>query len=245
MSRTSMSKYPLLAVVGIAAVSLAACGSSTTSGSPATSTSGSSSTSSSPTSPSGPSTSSTPSAQGRDRVAGLIASVSGTTIQVTQQSGTAAVDFTPSTTVSELTPAQLTDVAQGSCVAVRSAPGGAPSGGTLTARSMLITSPVNGQCQTHGGRGGVSGTVSSVNGNSIVVATTDPSGNNTQSTVQVANTTTYLKRTSANTQAISQGKCIAARGTDESGTLQATAITLRPASNGTCPQPGGNRHHGG
>ncbi|HUO40602.1 MAG TPA: DUF5666 domain-containing protein [Mycobacterium sp.] len=237
MSMTPMSKtkYPLLAVVGIAALSLAACGTSST-GSPGPSTTGTPSTSTSPSAPN------TPGAQGRDRVAGLIASVSGATVQVTQPSGTAAVAFSPSTTVSQLTPAQFTDVTPGSCVAVHPGTGGTPSGGTLTARSVLITAPVNGQCRPTHGRGAVSGSVSSVSGNTIVAATTDSSGNNSQSTIQVDNSTTYAKLGPANAQAISVGQCIAARGTtDSSGTLQATAINLRPANNGTCPQPGG--HH--
>jgi hypothetical protein len=248
MPKTAMSKYPLLAVVGVAALSVAACGSST-SGSPASSNKATGGTStpasasaSAPTSPS-----ETPSAQGNDHVAGLIGSVSGATIQVTQRSGSATVAYSPSTRISEVTPAQLTDVTTGSCVAVRPAGGGgAQSGGTVTARTVLINTSANGQCQPPRGRGGVNGTVSSVNGNTIDVNATDTSGNTSQTNVQVGNTTTYAKRGGADAQAIAQGKCIAARGTnDSSGTLQATTINLRPASNGTCGQPNGARHHPG
>jgi len=240
MPKTAISKYPLLAVIGITAVSVAACGSST-SGSPtsANKASGSASTSAPP------STSGTPAAQGNDHVAGLIGSVSGTTIQVTQQSGPATVAYSPSTRISEVTPAQLTDVTAGSCVAVRPA-GGAQSGGTVTARTVLINTSANGQCQPPRGRGGVGGTVSSVNANTIVVNATDSSGNTSQTNVEVANATTYAKQAVADSQAIAPGKCIAARGTnDSSGTLQATTLNLRPANNGTCPQPNGPRHHPG
>ena len=241
MPRTAMSKYPLLAVIGITAVSVAACGSST-SGSPTSSNPSSSSASTSAPS----STSGTPSVQGKDHVAGLISAVSGTTIQVTQQSGTATVAYSPATTVSEVTPAQLTDVTPGSCVAVRPAGGPPQSGGTVAARTVSINASATGGCQPPRGRGGVGGTVSSVNGNTIVVNATDSNGNTTQTNVQVDNTTTYAKRAVANSQAIAQGKCIAARGTnDSSGTLQATTINLRPATNGTCGQPNGGRHHPG
>jgi Domain of unknown function (DUF5666) len=244
MPNTAISKYPLLAVIGLTALSLAACGSST-SGSPASPTKASGAPpppASAPTSSPG-----TPSAQGEDHVAGLIGSVSGTTIQVTQQSGSATVAYSPSTTISEITPAQLTDVTTGSCVAVRPAGGGGTqNGGTVTARTVFINTSANGQCQPPRGRGAVSGTVSSVNGNTIVVNATDASGNTSQTNVQVGNTTTYAKRGVANAQAIAQGKCIAARGTDDStGTLQATTINLRPASNGTCSQPNGRHHHPG
>lgn len=242
MPRTAISKCPLLAVIGLTALSLAACGSSTT-GSPTTSSKASGSTSTSTST----STSGTASADGNDRVAGLIASLSGTTIQVTQPNGTAAVAFSPSTKISELTPAQFTDVTPGSCVAVRPARGSGPqSGGSVTARTVLITPAANGQCQQPRGRGGVGGSVSSVTGNTIVAATTDSNGNASQTNIQVSDNTTYAKRAVANSQAIAQGKCIAARGTkDSSGTLQAAAINLRPASNGTCPQPNGNRPHPG
>ncbi len=248
MPRTAISKYPLLAVIGITALSVAACGSST-SGSPTSSSkaSGTTSTSTSASSSTPTSTSGTPSAQGNDHVAGLIASVAGTTIQVTQQSGAAAVAYSPSTAISQVTPAQLTDVTPGSCVAVRLAGGGGQqSGGTVTARRVFINTSANGQCQPPRGRGGVGGAVSSVNGNTIVVNATGSNGN-TQTNVQVDNTTTYAKRAVANSQAITQGECIAARGTkDSGGTLQATTISLRPADNGTCGQPnGGWHHHGG
>ncbi|MBV8349287.1 MAG: hypothetical protein JOZ49_17710, partial [Mycolicibacterium sp.] len=170
MPKTAISKYPLLAVIGLTALSLAACGSST-SGSPASPNKASGAPSppaSAPTSSPG-----TPSAQGKDHVAGLIGSVSGTTIQVTQQSGSATVAYSPSTQISEVTPAQLTDVTTGSCVAVRPAGGGGTqNGGTVTARTVFINTSANGQCQPRG-RGGVSGTVSSVNGNTVVVNATD------------------------------------------------------------------------
>jgi hypothetical protein len=77
--------------------------------------------------------------------------------------------------------------------------------------------------------------VASVNGSTVAVTT---AGVPSQVNVAVTNTTTYIKRTTSNSQAITQGKCIAARGTkDSSGTLQAAAINLHPASNGSCQGP--------
>ena len=56
---------------------------------------------------------------GHDEIEGLVRSVSGNTIQLTQRDRTAAtVDFTPATMVTELSPAKLTDVKPGSCVDV-------------------------------------------------------------------------------------------------------------------------------
>ena len=87
------------------------------------------------------------------------------------------------------------------------------------------------------------GTVASVAGNTITVTGTDATGNTSQTNVTVTETTKYTKQAATDAQALAQGKCVAARGTkDDSGTLQATAISVQPADNGTCPQPGGRRH---
>ena len=237
MPRTATSRYSLLAVVGITALAVAACG-STTSGSPASSAGASGTGSASPA----------PLAQGRNHVAGLVASVSGSTVQVTRQNATVTVTYSPATKISEVTPAQFTDVTAGSCIAVRPSARPPPSGGaaTVTARMVSINALANGRCQAPHGRGGLAGTVSSVNGNTIVLNAIDSNGTTSQTNVQVDNTTRYARLAAANSQAIAQGKCLAARGTNDStGTLQATTINLRPADNGTCMQPTGGRHHWG
>jgi hypothetical protein len=82
-----------------------------------------------------------------------------------------------------------------------------------------------------------------VAGNTITVNSTDPGGNSSQTSVTVTDTTKYTKQTTADAQALAQGKCVAAHGTtDNGGTLQATTITVQQADNGTCPQLGGRRH---
>jgi Domain of unknown function (DUF5666) len=199
-------------ILPVLALSLAACGSSSN---PTPAASGTSS-----------STTAAPNPKEREHVAGLVASVSGNAIQVTQRSGTATVDFTNSTKFAEISPAQLSDVTPGSCVTIRGArdnPG--------PARSVLISPSNNGQCPQPQGQRAVGGSVTSVSGNTITVAT---AGNPTN--VTVAQDTAYARRQASNAQAIAQGKCVAASGTkDNTGALQATAITVRPASNGNCP----------
>lgn len=98
---------------------------------------------------------------------------------------------------------------------------------------MLVSPASNNNCaQPQGGRS-VRGSVASVNGDTITIT---GAGNTSQTTVTVTPATTYSKRAAADSQAIAQGMCLAARGTnDSSGTLQATTINLRPATNGTCP----------
>ncbi len=132
-----LSRLAIVTLTGATALSIAACGASNEA----------KPTSANPTSSAAP-TSSPPSAsgKGKDWVNGLIDSVSGSTIQVSQRSGTATVDFTPSTAVSETTPAQLTDITAGSCVSVRPDRRGASAeGGAITARSVRVSAAVDGQ----------------------------------------------------------------------------------------------------
>jgi hypothetical protein len=254
-----MVRYKLLAAIGIAGLSVAACG---------TSNSGSTAASSTPSAaaPTATSSSAAPAAtsMGKDRVAGLIASVSGNTIQVNQPGGTgpAAVAYAPATKISQAMSAQLIDVTAGSCVWVRAARGnGTPGNGTVTAARVLISDAVNGQCGPAGGklaagttspapdqppRGrGLRGTVASVSGNTIVV-TTAPDGTTAPTNVEVTDSTKYMKRAVVGATAITQGECIAARGSkDNGGTLQATVINLRASDNGNCPAPNGDHPHQG
>jgi len=241
-STTRLSRVALLAVTGASALSVAACGASNHA----------KPTSTNPTN-SAPSSSSSPSAsaKGKDWVNGLIDSVSGNTIQVSQRSGSATIDFTPSTAVSEITP--------GSCVSVRPDRHGASSeGGAITARSVRVSTAVDGNCPQPKQPAGettstppgapaahhqIGGQVASVAGNTITLNSADSGGNSSQTSVTVTDTTKYTKQSTTDAQAIAQGKCIAAHGTtDGGGTLQATTISVQQSDNGSCPQLGGKHH---
>ena len=90
----------------------------------------------------------------------------------------------------------------------------------------------------------VQGAVASVAGTTITVTVTDASGSTTQTPVTVGDSTRYTKQVSANTQAITQGKCLAAEGTQDSGgTLQATSIDLKAAKDGKCMGEGRPHDH--
>ena len=241
-----LSRFTIFALTGAAALSVAACGSSNQSA--PTSTSTSTSTVISTTTSPAPAT-------GEARVSGLIASVAGNSIQVTKEDNSnAAVNFTSSTKILEVTPAALADVATGSCVIVRPAPGQPEGGQQVTAASVRVSPAVNGTCPRDEAKPGsaspapsstpspapekgqpIRGAVASVAGNAFTVASADNSGNTTQITVTVDDKTKYTKQGSATTDAITPGKCIMARGnTDNGGTLQATTIRLRPAVDGKC-----------
>jgi hypothetical protein len=174
--------------------------------------------------------------------------VAGNAAQVTQQNGNATVDFTGSTKVTEVTPAALTDVTAGSCVSVRPREEG-QGGQPITAASVRVSPAVDGKCpqgKEPAKRSAVQGGVTSVAGNTINVTSTDASGNATQTAVTVSDKTRYTKQAAANTEAISAGKCMTAKGTqDGGGALQATTIDLRPARDGKCAGEARPHGHGG
>ncbi|WP_207547863.1 DUF5666 domain-containing protein [Mycobacterium mantenii] len=252
-----LTRFAVFAVAGATALSLSACGSSNKSSPTSTSTSTSTSVVTSTT------TSSTPNAEAR--VSGLIASVAGNSIQVTKEdNATASVNFTSTTKITEAVPAGLPDVTPGSCVSVKPTEGSAP-GQAVTAASVKISESVNGACPKPKSAPGAStttppslpptqapakpamvrGSVASVSGNTINVTNTDPSGNTTQTTVTVDDKTKYSKQTPANTDAITPGKCLWARGTqDNGGALQATSINVRQAVDGKCGKPKQPGHGG-
>lgn len=240
----------LLALAGLTALSVAACGSHND-------TNGASTSSAAPT------TSAAHNGEhdghdGKDRVAGLIASVSGNTVQVTKKDGNATVGFSQSTKVSEITAGQLSDVTAGSCIAAMAQQDSNPP----TARRVMIWPAKDGNCAKQHPKEqqqsasptpssgkqpeheAIHGTVASVSGNSITVSSTDPNGGTTAPiTVTVNNETAYAKRAPADQSAIVAGKCIAAHGAnDASGNLQAATITLRAAKDGSC-EGGHEGHH--
>jgi hypothetical protein len=175
-----------------------------------------------------------PPPEAKDYVEGLVQSVSGNTIRLRTRTGSATVDFTPSTRVVEVTPARLADVTPGSCVNVRTTPQSAPTEAAITAQSVTITPAIDGKCPPPPG---FYGTVASVSGNTIVVNGIG-TGGPTRTDVTVANTTSYRKQTPSSTQAIEHGKCIGAQGTNSGGALQAMMISLE-----ACPPMGRPHHH--
>ena len=187
----------------------------------------------------------------KDSVNGLVASVSGNSVQVTLESGTASVDVGSSAKVIEYTNAQLSDFAAGNCVRVNFQPG--PNPNSASAVAVTQNPPGNGgkcpqpKAVASGSPGAllpagpiqaVMGTVSSVAGNTIVVASTDADGKPALTNMNVHDQTHYTKGVAGTSQAVAQGKCISAAGNkDGGGTLQATSVTLIAANDGKCPWP--------
>jgi hypothetical protein len=227
-----LTGFAVIAVASAAVLATGACSSSHDDKSSATS-----SAASSPAASKG---------KNKDSVIGQVASVSGNAVQVTENSGTATVDLSPSAKVTDYTKAQVTDVAAGNCVTVVAKAAPAP-GGPATAINVKLTPPAgDGKCPQPKPAAaspdkpfGVVGTVASLEGNNIKVAGIDANGNPSQTEVTVTDKTQFSKGVPATSQAVAQGKCITARGTlDGGGTLQAAVVNLTPANaKGQCPKP--------
>ncbi len=145
----------------------------------------------------------------------------------------------------EVTPAKLTDVTPGSCVNVKATPQsapppgapapGQPAPGPITAQAVTVTQSADGKCPPPAG---FYGTVSSVSGNTIAVNGLGPGGPGAATNVTVADSTSYQRQTPSDTQAITNGKCMGAQGTQDGGVLHATMISLE-----ACPPMGRPHPH--
>ena len=239
MPKTSITRYPMLAIVGITALSAVACSS-------ATKTEPSASSAASTTTSAAAASQAPEKINGEDEVSGSIASVSGMRIEVTSPEGSASVSFTDSTKIMELTPATLTDITPGLCVTIRPASGA--EGGTVVADAVVVGASSGGECKKTGGAdnaglprtplGGFRGTVDSVTGNTIALTTFGTDGSKTNSTIETNDLTLFADRHRVKADAVVEGKCIIAGGTnDTGGVLQAQTINLPLVVNGECPRP--------
>ena len=119
-----------------------------------------------------------------------MASIAQSTVTVTTKTGPSKVDITPSTRISQDTPAQLSDVTVGSCVAISHA-GRSAGGPPGPARAITVVPPAsNGKCGQSSDAKSSSGAVTAVNGPAVSVA--DTTGAPT--TIPVNDKTIYIKR---------------------------------------------------
>ncbi len=200
------------------------------------------------------------------QVAGSLADVkTGTCVTVLEPaaSGSSAT-ATPGAAPTAVTAAtvQVRPATNGQCAGgFAGAPGGgggaAPTGAPTRTGG---TAGANGANGANGfGRGAVNGTVTAVDGASFTVqeemragrgaggataatGTTGTATARTMVTVTVTTTgaTTYLTEASAAASDVVVGECATALGkADDTGSVAATAISLRPATNGSCTGGGG------
>ena len=241
MFKAPLTHLSVFAIVGMTALSTVACGSSTKS-SPSESSTTPATTSAAAASPS----EAPVKINGEDEVSGSIASVTGMTIEVGSPQGSASVAFSESTKVMELTPAALTDITPGLCVTIRPASGA--EGGTVVADAVVVGASSGGECKKTGGQdnaglprsplGGFRGTVDSISDKTIAITTFGTDGSKTNTSVETNDLTLFADRHRVKADAIVEGKCIIAGGTnDTGGVLQAQTINLPLVVNGACPQP--------
>jgi hypothetical protein len=183
---------------------------------------------------------------GEEEVSGSIASVSGTRVEVSSPRGAAAVAFTESTKIMELTPVTLAGITPGLCVTVRPASGA--EGGTVVADAVVVGANSGGECKKTNSQdnaglprsplGGFRGSVDSVTGTTIALTTYGADGSKTNTAVETNDLTLFADRHQVKSDAVVEGKCIIARGVkDTGGVLQVDTINLPLVVNGECPGP--------
>ncbi len=117
--------------------------------------------------------------------------------------------------------------------------GTAPSGTPTDRPTGMPTRRPYGRVFGAGG-GGAFGRVTAVTGRSITVASTRPSANGgtattTAVTVPTTAATTYTTTARATSSALKVGTCVTAFGrADDTGSIAARSISVRPAESGTC-----------
>ena len=231
MSLCQARRPALIVAVSTTALLLAACGSSSTPAKPTASstsaTAQASGTSAPATSPAPPAAPAPP----KVKTQGKVNSVTGSTLALTAKKGPTTVNITPSTKITLIAPAQLSDISVGICVDVRQpvAAAGAPP---APAKAITISAGSNGKCDQSADDKGVSGPVTAVNGATVLVASTP----GTPASVPTDKKTKYLKQGPATALVITAGVCVSASGTvDPTGALQATSATVGPPPKAACP----------
>ena len=242
MRKSSVTHFAVLAFVGMTALSATACGTSTKNAPNQTASSSATTSTAAAASPS----EAPVKINGEDEVSGSIASVSGMKIEVSSSQGSASVSFSESTKIMELTAATLSGITPGLCVTIRPASG--VEGGTVVADAVVVGASSGGECKKTGGQdnaglprsplGGFRGTVDSVSDKTIAITTFGTDGSKTNTAVETNDLTLFADRHRVQADAIVEGKCIIAGGTnDTGGVLQAMTINLPLVVNGACPQP--------
>lgn len=241
-----MKRLITIAGATAAVLVLAACGSSA-----AGSTSSSSTTSSS-----NAAGGRGPGGLARRGAAGTLAQINGTSLILTDTTGTdVSVDYTNTTTITQTKTGVLADIVPGSCVV---ATGTKDASGTLVASSVRLSQPVNGACTAGlgnrppgagAGNRTPSGTpratpapgqpipsfsagkVTTVTGTAVTLQPTTGAAQ----TITVPTTVTVAESSTASPTDLSVGDCIQATGPkDSSGKVAATSLSIVPAGPSGC-----------
>jgi hypothetical protein len=197
---------------------------------------------------------------------GLIADVSGSTMQVqSQQNGQVAVSWSTATSFTDTVPTTVRAIKAGDCVLAVGPSGSSPSATSFTSATLSVSPPVNGACGAAGrgngqgqgtraprsgfpgggprpsgapGGGGAAvanGSVTSVSGSTIVIASRAGGTGPTSRTVTVGASTTIITLAKATSRAVKVGRCATVQGAaDSSGTVAATTVRITNPVNGQC-----------
>jgi hypothetical protein len=193
----------------------------------------------------------------RRGTAGTLAQINGTSLILTDTTGTdVTVDYTNTTTITQTKTGVLADIVPGSCLVVT---GQKDATGTLVASGVRLSPPVSGACPAgfgNRGPGGANGTrpspvgtpratpapgqpvpslvagkVTTVNGTAVTLQPTTGAAQ----TVTVPTTVPVAESSAASASDLTQGDCIQATGPkDSTGKVTATSLSIVPAGPSGC-----------
>jgi len=206
----------------------------------------------------------------RGGASGQLVQINPQTLILTGPNGDITVTYSDSTTIAKTVNVTAADMTTGVCVAA-TGPKDASSGGLATATNVRITPAASSGC-TNGGFGAgpttsprpdatprpgatprtpggfatmafVFGAVTSVNGGSVTVTSSD----STSSTFTLSPSATFIKTTVVTSAALQTGECVNAAGpSDSSGNVNATSLNITPPNaSGTCQARFGGGFGGG
>ena len=175
----------------------------------------------------------------------------------TSGTATGSAGTTPATQVTAAS-VEVRPATNGECAAGFG--GGAPGAGGTPPAGAPTGAPTGTATNGPGGRGGadfgrraVAGLVTAVSGDTLTVqetmrvrgtasSTATASPTTTSVTVTTTSSTTYTAQKTGAATDVAVGECASALGkADDTGAVAATAITLRPATNGSCTTGFGGR----
>jgi len=192
----------------------------------------------------------------RNAAFGQLVQINGQTLILSGANGDSTVTFTPTTPITQTSTGTLADITAGNCITATGTKGG---DGTVTASTVILSSPVNGSCTNTGFGGGgtfsprpgasfsprpsfsppaqaagftaVRGQVKSVTGTSVTL--TESTG--TSTTIDVPTTVKVTTSSVVTAAALQTGECVTALGPkDSSGTVAASALTISPMGANGC-----------
>lgn len=195
-------------------------------------------------------------------ISGVISAVAPSTVTVqSNQGATETVHYGSTSKIESQQPSTASAVKVGSCISARpnmsswSGSGGSSSAsptakrtafsGSITAGTVTVM-PTSSCSSSTGGGFGLTGTVTSISGNTIKMQakvmkrSSSSTGTKRDVTVTTTSSTTYNQDTAGSQKSLQPGMCVTASGVTPGSTKTARSLVVSQSNNGSCSMGGGS-----